>query len=925
MRRLVLLIGVAALATGIWILVASMGTAPVPVGITEDTPAEVAEPGSAIMAPTEEGEEITEPADAGFERSAIEAAEATALAGSERFRVLVTKKETGEPLPGAEVTYFGTAKSAAISELAEEEREELQRIVNDQEQLGRRYGEVVFADSEGLVFIPVEEFVSVTGRYGDLYGQLQFSSALTEDDGQYELELEHDLTLVVRVLDSLGDPAVGVPISILPRWEDGAGDNRYFGYGMATSEAPEGVARIRHLQAVVRNWSMQAPPPIGYLARPYIPGLTEGGVAFDLGDPPTDPLVLRLPPTGRIVVRTTDANGRGLPGQAGMVSLAIAPEEPPADLRRYSPPSGQQWYEQEGKGGTTVFDWAVAGKTYLTTAYLSMESLYKIFPGPVVEDHEVEVTLSLENEVYNVVGRVVDEHHEPVTTRLQVAYETEGGGRGSRSAQPDEDGSFMVTVAQAGREVTLTRLTIHNQVLGMGTTGPALMYAMEGARALSLGNNDLGELVLGSSPVVASGRILVDGEPPRQVPQMFRFRLQIQRAVITEQRSGPTERWNYERNLSVTFLDEGRFEIHGAAQPARYRLQVNGTEYLPVDPVEFSPGWEDLLLDLETGASLRAVLLLDRTFPMQNLWVRLAHTDGRVPEAEPNPFMMIQRPYEDRLYGQPRGQEQGRHTFMWSALSPGTYRFEVLPRGARAPLVTVEDVVITNGKNDDPRLDGIDLRGKLRQVTVTVQDMNGRRLANTNSGPPVVLLNDPTAEEELQGFRAENGRAVILTAEPYLDLMVVSQGFKPKEVYGVREDTAVRLEPFSEIAVRIAGGLPALPEGNTLRISVSRKGRQRDRRRIVSDYMIGSIDSWLRPQNAQKEVDDRGRITLQVEGDGTYTVSVSVRHDASRRSSRIREIEPTEIEVQTSVGPQVFEISIPEEELEQAIERAAGR
>ena len=40
MRRLVLLFGIAALAAGFWILVSSVGTTPVPVGVTGDSPAD---------------------------------------------------------------------------------------------------------------------------------------------------------------------------------------------------------------------------------------------------------------------------------------------------------------------------------------------------------------------------------------------------------------------------------------------------------------------------------------------------------------------------------------------------------------------------------------------------------------------------------------------------------------------------------------------------------------------------------------------------------------------------------------------------------------------------------------------------------------------------------------------------------------------
>ncbi len=106
MKRLVLLLGFAVFAVGVWVMVSSGGGDAVPVGITENTEAAGPEAGLPLRGEEPGGEETVEVADAGFERSKVEAVEATAGENHELVPVLVVNKETGDPVPGAEVSYM---------------------------------------------------------------------------------------------------------------------------------------------------------------------------------------------------------------------------------------------------------------------------------------------------------------------------------------------------------------------------------------------------------------------------------------------------------------------------------------------------------------------------------------------------------------------------------------------------------------------------------------------------------------------------------------------------------------------------------------------------------------------------------------------------------------------------------------------------
>jgi hypothetical protein len=240
-------------------------------------------------------------------------------------------------------------------------------------------------------------------------------------------------------------------------------------------------------------------------------------------------------------------------------------------------------------------------------------------------------------------------------------------------------------------------------------------------------------------------------------------------------------------------------------------------------------------------------------------------------------------------------------------------------------MVTVEGIQITAGElTRDPRLEGIDLRGKFRPIKVEVQDENHRPLAASGIRPMVLV--DPSSEREVQGYAVVAGVATVIIAGPDVDLLVTAPGYQPRALNGVSEDTVVSLEPYPEVLVRIPGGAPRLPEGYVLRVSLTKTGRQRDDRTLRAETSVGpQMDRHLHPPSTPQAIDDRGEVTLQVSDDGGYAVAVSARNTATRRTAAVRDVVPAEVQVQTAAGRQVFEVRITEEALRQALAEAGLR
>lgn len=833
----------------------------------------------------------------------------TGTSSQQTVRVIVTGKDTGTPIPGAEVTYFDSA------DLGPEDDVEYQRLRSDAEKLTERFGTSVFADEDGALVIPVRRTVRATGRHGELYGAITIQWKPEDADREYELELSRDLTLRVRVVDSLGKPVIGVRVGISPQWAEGSERGPSL-FNLWDSEAPDGLMTMPHFQDQLPTMT-RGETPVGYLLRARIPGWTEGGAPYDGGDPPADPIVVRLPPTGEVHLHAMTGGGRRAP--AGVVRGVFlgGPSIEAGSNNAVGLLPGQRWSGSVGEDGVAVFEHVVAGRDYVAGARIGGASTQKLFSGPVAEGQRIDVTLSAETELYNLSGRVLDEQRVPLSrTRVRVKHVIAGGRSSNRVVTTSEDGGFEVdaNIVSLDEDPRVVQLSVEDAPTGLAANQTARLYTMVGERQLRPGDNDLGDLVLSEPPLVVSGRILVNGEVID--PRVFNPSVQI-----LETLSSGRERWQ-SAELTVRYPGD-RFEVRGVARPARHRMSVTSSSHLPVDPVEFTPGEKDLSIEVETGGSLMATLLVDDGLPTQDLSIRLTPTDNQVPQEESaNPWARNQRQLPTQLSSRVTRRGEGTHGVHWDALWPGHYELEVIPRGARVPVVQIPGIEVVSGvANRDPRLDRVDLRGVLRELIVRVVDENGAPISNE----AVVIIDDPRPEAELEGFAVGQSGATIVTAEPLLNLLVAAHGYRSREVAGVSTDTTVTLETYPEIILRLASGFPELGRKHTLRASVTRSARKRDPRRFGYEGRRASLDGWLRPPRTLPAFGNNGVVALPVDADGAHEVRLWLHDDDTGRSVPIGGAEPAEIDVPAAIVRPTFEVRVPEDGLRRAVEEAGRR
>lgn len=146
--------------------------------------------------------------------------------------------------------------------------------------------------------------------------------------------------------------------------------------------------------------------------------------------------------------------------------------------------------------------------------------------------------------------------------------------------------------------------------------------------------------------------------------------------------------------------------------------------------------------------------------------------------------------------------------FVLRGLPPGAATISIGLHPDAAPLVVVDPVAIQAGQvNEDPRLDPIDLRGRVRPLTVTVAAGQDRSVAGVRvkalarDGKTVVRESETDAE----------GRILVLLGSEPLSLSAWHPEHGVVRVEAVEQDVLMRLPPRLDLGLSIAAS--ALPQG----------------------------------------------------------------------------------------------------------------
>lgn len=812
---------------------------------------------------------------------------------------------TRQPVAGAEVRWATSATWQQVARLPMAERKEYD---SDQEAAVSRFGWSTRTDGDGMARVAGDRhganvFARSEGRYATGY----VGGSREVPAGGWLLELEADRTLRVRVLDALGRPAIGSYVGIRMFGQDGQPVPNRGWIRPLQAKAPDASVEWKHQQMwlwqggkrrvhdVVR-WQVVAE----VLA--FDEASSGGGVDFDVEQPPREVVELRLPPTGRIAARLLHEGQVLTKDVTFQVRRGADPERLHTNFSPRYPVQADGWSRVPfvGLGGELV-----------VVARVGHAEVSREVAAPLGQDQEVRVELTTE-ELFVLSGRFLGPDRQPLAdAEVEVNFDLGVMSGGGVSVATDAQGRFVWLLTKG--HVATAR--IERLVFSQRFADESPRSVTVAPREISRGTNDLGVLALVPEALVVGGRMVFDVPPSAQ-----RVWFQLEALQERRGRSGE-ERWSRVESLTQSQQPDGRFEVRGQTKPTRYRLTFPSMEHLPIAPVEFRIGQDDLVVPVVVGSTVAASCLLAEG-TLSHL-IRGVLVPGFEPPAEHQTGEFDFYGHDNRYQAEGWGPNGERCRLRWAGLPPGKYALQITAVGLVAPLATIEDVVLPLPEGGDPRLVDIDLRGAVRMLEVQLGNVPSK--VDGRGGSPVLLFTLPQADEQSwQGLQFHEQKVQLPVVSGPLELMVLGGNCRPQRVQLSAEQVAagkvtIDLRPWPTVELLVSG-VPELPEGVSLHAYCSRpSSAAREARRFTAMGYSGGLDGFFDVEG--HGVVEHGRVTIPI-GDGTRRIGVYLRKAGTSRTESLRSITPGEIVGGDGLAPIPLQLS--SEEVRAALEKLAG-
>ena len=265
-------------------------------------------------------------------------------------------------------------------------------------------------------------------------------------------------------------------------------------------------------------------------------------------------------------------------------------------------------------------------------------------------------------------------------------------------------------------------------------------------------------------------------------------------------------RWRALPGLQARTNAEGSFLIRAEFPPGKLRVRADTDRHFR-DAVPLPAPAEDLRVRLLENGIFTGAVVLPSWLPDRSVTVTLQPRDpsGQGREAR-----------SDRVAARDQG------TFRIEPLRAGSYDLLVLLRGLRAPLATVEGVLIQPGENRDPRIAPLDLGDALHRFRLRARDEAGQLL--DLDGPIHARLQALDGTWSEAGFRWQEGRAELITAHATAELTFFGRGFQPLRRRFSPGEHDVYLQTQRPALVMVPGARALAGPDRKVRISAILKG-----------------------------------------------------------------------------------------------------
>lgn len=694
----------------------------------------------------------------------------------------------------------------------------------------------------------------------------------------------------VQVVDESGQPVIGADVLLAVRREGSAHADR-----CVPTAPPDGIAVLP-----LREHLERAGAPFVRLGAPLS---DPEEVPIDPKSPPADVIRLAMPPTGRIVVRVEDPEGRPLLEEA----TATLNAEPRGDRAswvmradsadRPRSKTGELVFPHVELGLRWVAGVSVEGRRYETEARGA---------GPTSPGEEATLRATVKLHPF-ISGRVLSAEGLPLasasldgTLTVEDRDASVQGPVQSVGFVTDPEGRFHLEIVE--RLPSNGTRTLVLRPLERPTTRPRARAAVDEAivdltRPLDPGETPIGDVRLGKSPLLVSGVVLDDANRP-----VAGALVRVERERLGSS-NGTSEESDWE---SLSFGDDmfrtdelGRFELRAGFASGRYRASVAETSSaFPGRPHVFVPPAESVELRLHAAGGISGSVLRGDDLPADDVRV-MAVIQGL--ETWPERSRAVNAGDRPKASGE----------FTLAPLRPDRFDVTVYVRDER--VVHVADVEVRSSETSrDARLQAIDLR-HLKSFTISVVDRDGTPI----DGASVRCISAGASAESLgRTMRSgARGRVRVLATGPS-DLVVGAAGYRPVTVRGVASDTTVTVSRGVPVRVVLtnAAELPGPP--------------------LAARLELVHIEAYDQSRRDGANLHPGARAFGEVNrgtGAATFTVGMPGRHrvhlyvlgpiESETLASTSVEASPRFLEVAESDREQTFDVTIAEGAIAKGLER----
>ncbi len=789
--------------------------------------------------------------------------------------VTVLRFGTDEPIEGAEVGYY--TDPSFIKELSENDRQAIYR--GDIESY-RKHAHVRTTNAAGKCQLPmVKPGIQFIAAHEDRYG----TSYIRADAPETTIHLRVDRELVITVQDAAGRPAEGVSVygkrqssSTSPHgsyWQMGTTDTR----GQVTQHHTQNSAGDK----VENKITVYASGTGVESQQVEVDLLAERSVALDL----------TLPRAGTITFELRDETGQpfDLTGH----------ETPTIGITTHdSKPEQRAAFQSINRGGKHPF----GEDSRLTVRYVALDKFYAatlrkllrkplIGKGPTSSTPDIIIPITISSDMVVFKGRAIDAEGKPIAEKTIYIICKYDGGQAGQTTNTGEDGSFVLPIPylKPGKVVELTALFQMN-------VNPKVSYRHPEAWKVLVGTNELGEITCTEPPFLLTGKLIV----PPSMESTTRISWQLE---VHDQ-----GRWQQHWESQTKWLEERRFEIRGAiAEGKKLRLRFGQGQHRPLEPLEFISGDRDVEIEIASAGSVNASFLVDDLRHQSVIQVRL---ESEVKTAKSDPHTRIMRQMRNRHRLMQAGE--GKLAAAWPGLESGIYELRVLATGAAEPLVTIPGIQVGNGPVEDARLTNIDLRGRFREIEISLNDAQGSPFTQDNAH--VYLADEAQWIEQ----RLQDGK-VKVTITDSAKIRVIAKGYKLTRIDNVRSDHVITMESAPKVRFSVKWPF-ALPEGMEPRLRLTPKLPDTTRKtRVHNGGSSGGIENHV---YAEGDIAEDGQAVVQPMFLGKQSVRIVLNHDGRRSYYYPRAARSIEV---TGKETGVIEIEINAQRLQERLDRMKKR